>query len=281
MRSRSWIILTVVIILVASASLAIWQLRTPLAELTNLTLTHLAPAPTISFAVVGDNHGDNPIYRQILAQLPSYHPAFLINLADVTDLGTAAEFSAVHGLEKDLPFPVYHTVGNHDILVDPSRQLFSQAFDQAPWQSFDYGRIHVVILDNADRKVGFPAASLDWLAKDLAAHQHQIIFVAYHRPFDLPLAQVLGDDETTASTKTNERLVELMTKYHVRYILTAHIHTYLRYSVEGIPAVISGGGGGEAQAIIGGPSHDFFHFLIVTIRNNDITIDVHRITSPI
>ncbi len=277
MRTRSWITLIIVVLMVAVGVTAAWSLRGPLGRLGRAALDQAKPSSAVTFAVVGDNHGDNPIYHHILSALQSQHLAFMLNLADASNFGTREEFEAVNQAEQELPFPVYHTVGNHDIKADDTRQLFTSVFKQPAWQSVDYGPLHLVILDNADRQVGFPSASLTWLEGDLADHQHQTIIVAYHRPFDLPLSALLGDDETTASRKSNDRLRTLLERYHVRYILTAHLHTYLAYSVGDIPAVVSGGGGGQAQDILGGPSHNFFHYLIVTVRGTHVDVVVHRV----
>lgn len=256
---------------------ATWTLRSPLSSLWSSVRHRSAQPMAVSFAVVGDNHGDNPIYRQILTEIETQPVDFLLNLADTSENGTAAEFTAVKELESKLPFPVYHTVGNHDIKTDPSRQLFTQVFHQAPWRAYDLGQLHVVILDNADRRVGFSTDSLDWLAGDLARHPNQTIIVAYHRPFDLPLTKLLGDDETVVSRRSNQRLVELLEHYQVRQILTGHLHTYLQYSVGDIPAVVSGGGGDPAQSVLGGPAANYFHYLIVTVQNNAVNIAIHRV----
>jgi len=281
MRIRSWILLLVVGVIIGLTGAAVWTLRTPLQEVANLVWSRTRAPAGVTFAVVGDNHGDNPVYRQILKELPDHHPAFLLNLADTSEYGTTDEFEAVKRLEQPLPFPVYHTVGNHDIKTDPTGQLLTATFGHSLWYAVDEGNVHLVILDNADRKVGFPNESLDWLEHDLSAHQTQTILIAYHRPFDLPLATLLGDDETTTSRRSNERLVDIIERYHARYVFTGHVHTYLQYSVGSIPAVVSGGGGDPAQSILGGPSHNYFHYLIVTVRGTDVSIIVHRVTLPI
>ncbi|MBI3572865.1 MAG: metallophosphoesterase [Candidatus Kerfeldbacteria bacterium] len=260
-------------------SWSLWTLRQPLGDLGRHWLTP-GTAQGVSFAVVGDNHGVNPIYTHMIGELSKQHLNFLLNLADTSEYGTAQEFTAVRNLEQKLPFPVYHTVGNHDIKADPSRGLFHQVFNQNPWSGHDIGPVHLVILDNADRKVGFPAASLDWLERDLAAHKTKTILIAYHRPFDLPLTRLIGDDETKASRRSNDRFLSIIKSYRIAYIFTGHVHTYFPYTVDGIPAVISGGGGNPAQDILGGSRANFFHYLIVTVKNGTVSVDLHRVATP-
>ncbi len=277
MRKQSSILWIVSIIFLGAGITAAWTLRSPLGRLANVAWGQVHPGPSVTFAVVGDNHGDNPIYRQILTSIKGQPISFLLNLADTSEYGTKAEFDDVAGLEQALPFPVYHTVGNHDIKTDSTRQVFTDAFHQPAWQSIDQGPVHLIILDNADRHVGFPSASLDWFEQDLAAHQDKTLVVAYHRPFDLPFAKLVGDDETTLSRKSNARMVALIKKYDVKYVFTAHLHTFFRYRIGEIPAVVSGGGGDPAQDVLGGPSADYFHYLIVTVRNGQVDVKLNRV----
>ncbi len=232
---------------------------------------------TEQFLVIGDTHGVNPIYQQMVSEVRDRPYRFLLHLADASEDGTAEEFSAVRMLEAQLHFPVYHTVGNHDIASDPTRRLFTTAFQQAAWGSWTIGSVRLIILDNADRKVGFSSDQLDWLETELAKPHAGPTILAYHRPFDLPLADVLGDDETAASRATNQRLVAILQTHPVDYIFTGHLHTYLEYTVAGIPAVVSGGGGDPAQAVLGGPKNNLFHYLIVTVTGQNLQVDVRHI----
>lgn len=265
MRSQS--IWTITIFgLVLTGAVAAWQLRAPIRS--GLTYVHQQVAGTseLRFAVVGDNHGDNPVYREILKRLRSEKYDFLLNLADTSEYGTADEFAAVQALESTLPFPVYHTVGNHDIKTDPTRQAFQTAFG-GPNTAVTRGQVRLLIIDNADRKVGFSNTTSAWLKTELARQPDATYLLAYHRPFGLPLANVAGDDETRASRASNERLREIIRPYHVAYVFTAHLHTYIPYRLGRIPAVVSGGGGDPAQAVLGGPKNNFFHYLEVEIQN--------------
>ncbi len=257
---------------------SLWTLRAPLRSAWQLWRAAPTSRSTLTFAVVGDNHGVNPIYRQILRELPGQRPSFLLNLADTSERGATEEFQQVKETESILPFPVYHVVGSHDIKTDPTRRGFIDVFGRASWWSLDVGPLHLVIMDNADRQVGFPAASLDWLEEDLRQYQDQTVIVAYHRPFNLPFSKLLGDDETSASRQTNDRFVKLLQRYRVAYVLTAHVHTYLPYTLGGIPAVVSGGGGDPAQTILGGPKNNYFHYLTVTVEGKNVSVTPHRVS---
>ncbi len=278
MKIRTAVGFIVTVVALVAAGISVWILRQPLRE--TYTAIHRETAalgPKVRFAVVGDNHGDNPVFRQILGELADEKLDFALNLADASEYGTRDEFTTIKELESTLSYPVYHTVGNHDIKTDNSRRLWSDVFEQSPWASFDHGEVHLVILDNADRKVGFPAASLSWLELDLADHADKTIIIAYHRPFDLPLGQVIGDDETASSRATIKEFKRIIATAPVKQIFTAHLHTYLPYTVGDIPAVVTGGGGDPAQTVLGGPANNLFHYLLVTVANGAVDIEVHRV----
>ncbi len=267
----------ILVLLIAGGAAALWPWRHNFRFVATAVRQVVHPQPTMRFVVVGDNHGVNPVYRQIIKDIRGQPDAFLLNLADTSEHGLPAEWQAVKELEATLPYPVYHTVGSHDIKADPSRDSFIAVFGHDRWYAIDAGRVHLIVLDNADRKVGFPAAELDWLEADLAAHPTAVNLIAYHRPFDLPLAQLLGDDETAASRLTDERFKNIIRRAQVAQIFTAHLHTYLPYSVAGVPAVVSGGGGDPAQFVLGGPANNYFHYLDVTIRGSTVDIKPVRV----
>ena len=277
MALRQRLLVMAVVGLIGVTLAALWTLRQPIQTGVKLLTRGTSRSVQLRFAVVGDNHGVNPVYRQIIDELKDKDLSFLLNVADTTEFGTREEFLAIQELEQSLPFPVYHTLGNHDIKSDSTRKIFTEVFDQEPWRSYTFGQVHLVILDNGDRKAGFSEASLDWLEKDLSEHKDKSILVAYHRPFDLPLSAIVGDDETSTSRASNRRLVSILRQYPVKQIFTGHIHTYLPYAVSGIPAVVTGGGGDPAQSILGGPANNNFHYLVVEIADGIPRINVHHV----
>jgi hypothetical protein len=152
-----------------------------------------------------------------------------------------------------------------------------------PWRSVEVGDLHLILLDNADRKIGFPKEELDWLEQDLKAIPlDKTIIVAYHRPFNFPLASIVGDDETSASRKTNERFLNILANYPITHIFTGHIHTSLDYTMtlskdangnatKSVPVTISGGGGQPPQSGFGGLLPEKYHALKVTVQKNTLT----------
>ena len=239
----------------------------------------------ISFAVIGDNEGENSIYNSLIQKISNDKSIqFVLHVGDATSQGSAEELAALQTLHQKLGLtvPVYAVPGNHDIKTDPSRKAWTDAIGD-PWRSVEIGNIHLVLLDNADRKVGFPAEELDWLEQDLTAvPAGKSIIIAYHRPFNYPLASIVGDDETTASQKTNERFLNIIKKYPIVHIFTGHIHTSLDYTMTlvkdangnviiSVPVTISGGGGQPPQAGFGGLLPEKYHALKVLVNRGLVT----------
>lgn len=277
---RRAIIIGLIIVTVLAAAGYVWVRVWPdVREIADSAgLFERASGPSVTFAVVGDNHGVNEIYRSILKDIQAENISTVVNVADTSEHGTAEEFRAVRELEVEHGLKVIHVVGNHDIKADPSRALFEKEFRQPVCSAFEIGHARLMILDNADRKVGFTDECLAWFEHEIATADDRVRLLAYHRPFDLPLGDVLGDDETANARRSNQRFIDLLEKYgHIGYIFSGHIHTYIPYQFHGIPAVVTGGGGDPAQGVLGGSRANFFHYLKVTIKGKNVRVDLRRI----
>lgn len=236
-----------------------------------------------SFAVIGDNEGSNTYYDDMVKNIqadPSI--TFMLHVGDMMPFGGDEDIAAITSLHSELGFtkPLYAIPGNHDIKKDADRAAFQKAFGAVP-RSIDVNNVHLILLDNADRKVGFLESELDWLEKDLANFTarndaNSKIVISYHRPFGYPLAETFGDDETKASRLTNERFKEIIAKYPIATMFTGHIHTHLEFPfvveknadgdiIKSIPIVVSGGGGQPPQDAFGSLFSADYHYLKVTV----------------
>lgn len=235
-------------------------------------------SPVVRLVAMGDNHTDNPIFQTILDEVRNGPYQGFLHLGDSTDYGTATEFSAIKARLATLPYPTINTVGNHDIKPDLTRTQYISAYGQQPCSSHDIGHVHIIAIDNADRKVGFSKSCLEFLRNDLIAHPTGPIIIMYHRPFNLPLSALTGDDETSASRQTNIQFLEYISQAaNIKLILSGHVHSYIPYTLAGIPAVVSGGGGDEAQRALGGSSSNLFHYLEITVIGDDVYTQMHQV----
>lgn len=241
---------------------------------------------SFSFLVMGDNEGDNPIFRSILEAGKASSADFLVNVADLTPRADPADFSSVKRLLGSLPFPYYTAVGNNDIFGDPTRSRYVAEFSTAAlglagsdrtYYSFDHKNTHFVVLDNADRKEGFSDDELAWLQTDLTTAKAARIFLFMHRPVNVPLTDLYGDDETKTSRASNDRFVELVSQFPITRIFAGHIHTFFSYSIGDIPVTITGGGGAAPQTAIASLVGPYYHYLEIRVTNDSVEQVVHRI----
>lgn len=244
------------------------------------TFDERSDVPALTFAVIGDNHGPRPVYRELLQKAKAAGASFAVNLGDYTEHGTEPELREVLALEATVGLPVEHVIGAHDAKGDPTRATWERVMGAPAVRSFDRGGAHFILLDNADRAVGFPAAQRRWLEDDFRAQAGQLTFIFYHRPFGLPFEGLFGDDETPASRETNDAFRGLLRRYRPTMLFTAHVHTYLPYTLEDLPAYVTGGGGDPAQQLLGGATSSFFHALLVTVTPDGPRVRVLRSDAP-
>ncbi|MBI4092618.1 MAG: metallophosphoesterase [Candidatus Kerfeldbacteria bacterium] len=218
------------------------------------------------FAVIGDTEGHIDTYRQLLALAKTNGAAFVIHVGDVSADGSNASLDQMREVAAAQELPVYTVPGNHDIRVDPTRQTFAARFNKVNF-AFEASGFRFALLDNADRQVGFSDQTLAWLADDLAQHRQATYVLAFHRPFGFPLSSIVGDDETPPSRAANNQFLSIISRAQVAAIFSGHLHIYLPYKLNSIPAYITGGGGGDPQPELGRLGQQANHLLLVKVRD--------------
>jgi predicted phosphodiesterase len=224
---------------------------------------------SFSFFVFGDNEGDNNVFQKIIKRARESDAKFVIDTGDLTPSSKEDEFNSVKKRFEQLKIPYYTAVGNNDIFGDKERNLYKKYFGQT-YYSFDYRDTHFIILDNADRKTGFEDNQLEWLKNDLNNNKKKYSLIIYHRPFNLPFSQLTGDDETTASRKSNQKFIEILKIHKIDQIYNGHLHLYFTYNLEGIPVIITGGAGAKPQSVLGGEESANYHYIKVTVGGDAV-----------
>lgn len=238
-----------------------------------LSSSKSAQAPSVVFAVIGDTEGHADIYRTMVEEARSRGARFILHTGDVASEATRGEFLSMKTVTEDSHLPVFVAPGNHDVGDETGRAFFTSVFNNTNF-AFDEGNFRFLILDNADRKVGFSVETLSWLEHDLRDHPDARYVIAFHRPFNLPLSSLLGDDETPASRASDARFIEIVRSAHVESYFTGHLHLYLPYRLDGIQAYVTGGGGGEPQPSLGLLNNQQRHFLLVRGNEHNLEVEV-------
>lgn len=235
-------------------------------------------ANRLTIAVTGDTESNLNVLERSVAIARKRGASFLLHTGDLTETGTTAEIEAAISVFRagQLPFAV--SLGNHELRTDSSGSNFDRLVNPRN-TAVEIGGYRLLVLDNADRLVGFSDQTLAWLDKELADHPTDRYLVAFHRPFDLPLQAIIGDDETPTSRASNTAALERLRRVNVLGYFTGHLHLYLPFTLDGVPAYVTGGGGAEAQTALGSIGDQGDHLLLVHLEGDDLSVEYVRLDS--
>jgi hypothetical protein len=143
--------------------------------------------------------------------------------------------------------PWFPASGNHDYRTDdagPFREAFAMFENGGPdaherWYAFDWGPVHVVVLDTE----AWDRDQLRWLEADLAATTRPWTVAVTHRP---PYSS--GDHGSDRCTR--RRLGPIFAEHHTALVLSGHDHDYERTRpMNGVTYVVTGGGGAGTREV--------------------------------
>lgn len=132
------------------------------------------------------------------------------------------------------------------------------------WYSFDWGDLHVAVLDT--EKVGPEQAA--WLDQDLTANQRPWTIIVGHRP---PYSSgVHGSDGAVRSA-----FGPVLARHHVPLVVNGHDHSYERTTPQdGVTYIVAGGGGVGTRAVghsdFTAFSQQVSHFVYVEISGDTL-----------
>ena len=131
------------------------------------------------------------------ASAPAGYRVYGLNLGDMThsEYWYSKNYSFPQYIEamKDVDFPVFHAIGNHDYchkVADDTADAQYKAALGPTYYSFNLGRIHYIVLDDMVYKgsnaydTRIDDRQMEWLRKDLAATDPAVrdVVVAMHVP---------------------------------------------------------------------------------------------------
>ncbi|MFI5295777.1 MAG: metallophosphoesterase [Thermodesulfovibrionales bacterium] len=139
----------------------------------------------------------------------------------------------MHAFQSEVP--IEGVRGNHEGAGTYFKKYFPYPYVNSFYWSFDYGPVHIVVLD---QYVSYSpgSAQYNWLINDLASTTKPWKILMFHEP-----AWGAGGHEN--NTATQKYLQPLCKKYQIDLVLNGHNHYYARALVDGIPHITNGGGG--------------------------------------
>ncbi|MGD1097195.1 MAG: metallophosphoesterase [Bryobacteraceae bacterium] len=244
----------------------------------------------------------NPRIRQWLVnQIAKEHPAAVIMNGDVPLAGNVANDYAVFQAEtkpwRDLHFHVFPTLGNHEFVGDPKRDLENwwDAFPEMRnrrWYSAQLGsRIYLLALDS-DTSLLPGSDQARWIAKQIDGlpSSIDIVILTLHHP---PVADIQQHIEVDHNPRPNEiALRDYLSKAaqtsHASFLVSAgHIHNYERAVVEGVTYLVSGGGGAPPYFVERTPQDLYqsilfpnYHYVKLTLEKDRLHAAMYRVANP-
>lgn len=209
------------------------------------------------------------VLRHDLAQL---QPEFILATGDIVSTQTREAMFEARDEMDSLGVPYWPMGGNHDFVLQESREWFLTAFQhrlpqRSTYYSFTHRNLHFCVLDAwwlwadgslcevspktiaasmdtglAGARWAVPPEQFAWLEQDLSAHADVPTIVAVHYPATpLPKRLIRPGLRDGGSLENGELLLQLLTQHpHVFAIFSGHQHMHVIERTAGITQVVTG-----------------------------------------
>ncbi len=228
--------------------------------------------PPFQFAVIGDSQNGEEIYTRLMGALAERKPRFLIHLGDMIHVPHEKEWQAFFEISKQIAFPFFPVVGNHDVGVTTlGREIYRKQWSLPggkTYYAFRAGKILFIVLDSEEGKGRIIKEQRAWLEDILSSSAETSKFVFLHRPLFLPKYSLKTGRGLDKYPPERDDLHQLFVKTGVKAVLAGDDHRYDRTEKDGILYLISGGGG----ALPGAPrgSGGYFHYIWISVQKGRV-----------
>lgn len=187
--------------------------------------------------------------------------------------------------------PIAATVGNHDLKTDDGAP-FLEVFDhrnapplsEGKYYSFDYGPLHVTVLDTNEEDGELMEAQANWLRTDLRSARRPWKIVLCHVPL-LFNSNAQRERHSKTQVALCDALRAICEAEGVTAAFSGHRHWYERsITTRGFTQIITGGGGDDLDDYrkfgegTFARAESYFHFVKVRVSGDVMTIDAIRDT---
>ncbi len=240
---------------------------------------HAAPADSaasVKFLAYGDTRSypadqDAVCLKMIAAytndsayQTMVLHVGDWVNYGDVESDWTTQFFnrSYANTTEFQANMPIQGCMGNHESTGTLYQKYWPYPFVSDRYFSYDYGPIHVTILDQyVNYSPG--SAQYTWLQSDLSSSTKDWKFIVLHEP-----GWSAGGHANLATVQNY--IQPLCLQYGVNIVFAGHNHYYARCDVDGIQHITTGGGGAPLYS----PSSSADHLVTATMVHHYCEIEI-------
>ncbi|WP_083940956.1 DNRLRE domain-containing protein [Pseudoduganella violaceinigra] len=200
--------------------------------------------------VIGDagtgSTGQAAVYNAYRNYTGSTYTDFWMMLGDnAYSSGTDAEYQTkMFNMYPEMmrQSPLWATIGNHDGVSADSATQTGPYYDWVTfpkngeaggvasgteaYYSFNYGNIHVVVLDSLQSSRSTTGAMMNWMKNDLANVTATWLIAIWHHP---PYTKGSHDSDTeTNLIEMRKNFLPVLENYGVDLVLTGHSHSYER-----------------------------------------------------
>ena len=228
----------------------------------SFTAAPAASATDLKFFMYGDTRTNGVSQNSILSQVVSTYnsdPAYQTLLLHAGDWVSADgetnwtsewyNYTWTNIVNVGASVPIMGTIGNHEgsgsCPVFDKYRPFPFVAAPAEYFSFDYGPVHVAVVD---QYVAYNPGSAqnNWLVADLSASTKPWKIIVLHQP---GWHAAGGHDN---DTNVQNYIQPLCLTYGVQIVLGGHVHYYSRAVVSGVQHVTNGGGGAPFYTPVAG-----------------------------
>jgi hypothetical protein len=245
--------------------------------------------------------GTNPKVRQWLAEkIGLERPQALLLTGDMPFIGEKTEDWAEYQKEtaswKADGFPVFPTLGNHEMYHDPVKGVANYLANFPGIEGHRYysallGPVEVISLD-MNSPAGSRSDQLRWFSAQLehVPASVEFLFILYHIPWVADTQSQLVAGVPSKSALALRNLLEAhVDRMHAKVVVfNGHIHNYERFERHGVEYVITGGGGAQPYPIFYRGTHDLYrdsgfpvyHFLTLEVRDHQLLAVMWKVIDP-
>lgn len=216
-----------------------------------------APPERLTFAVISDTHSHPSLYPYLLERVEDLHPAFMINVGDMVEVGLPDRYARYMEMTKGFDLPWLSVLGNHDTIRNRTWQQYRRHFGP-PDYWFDYGPARFIVLNSVT--FNFFDSQLEHLDQLLDTPLRKLVFM--HRPL-----HYLNPRWSTPVTGGSARFKEIVERRKVDRVVTGHMHLFSRRVIGGVTYIVCAGGGGVLDIRGEGGVH---HIVLLTVSREAV-----------
>jgi hypothetical protein len=162
--------------------------------------------------------------------------------------------------------PMQGCLGNHET-YSGGTALYRKYFpyydlymnDTYDCGSFDYGPVHIVVIDGyLTESSDLTASQIQWIDDDLDNTTKEWKFLVFHAP------GYSANGGHVNNPNVQQDIQPLCEEYGVDIVFCGHNHYYARCEVNGVVHITTGGGGAELRT----PDDDYHPSIVVTDESN-------------